>query len=179
MTRRRRVNRIALGIAVSGLILSVSCVKKLPGSGERQPLSSSTASAVRDSVRRFVLRVAQDVTRDGPSAWRSNFEEGDTFFMVAEGHLVFPSGDSATRAIADLEHLIKSIDLRWEAEPRVDALTPDLAEVAVPFHELRTDWEGRQAEEEEMFTALAEFRSGSWKFRNAQWSRTNPGTAVK
>lgn len=57
--------------------------------------------------------MARDVTQEGPAAWRKHFADSPSFFMAAEGCLVFPNSQAATLAIQDLTRTIKYIELRW------------------------------------------------------------------
>jgi len=114
--------------------------------------------------------VAHDVTQEGPAAWRKEFSDSPAFFMASEGRVVFPDSASATAGIPNLVRMIKSIDLRWGDDLRVDPLTPDLAMVGATYHEVRLDNEGKRLEESGYFTGLAELRAGRWQFRDAHWS---------
>jgi hypothetical protein len=137
-------------------------------------LSAAHRTALTDSVRAFTLAMVQDVSREGPVAWRRHFAEDPAFFMAAEGRLQFPSSDSASRAIAGLARMIRSIELRWGDELRVDALAPGLAMVAAPYVEVRVDSGGRRVQETGYFTGLAEHHAEGWRFRNAHWSLALP-----
>jgi hypothetical protein len=142
-------------------------------------LMPAHAAAVADSVRSFAQAVADDVTREGPIAWRRHFAESAAFFMAAEGHLVLPNSDSATRVIQDLARVITHIELQWGEGLRVDPLAPGLAVLAAPYHEVRIDTAGHRVEENGFFTGLAEHRAGRWRLRNAHWSVAGPPPLVR
>jgi hypothetical protein len=114
--------------------------------------------------------VAHDVSQRGPAAWRAYFADGPTFFMAAEGRLVFPSSDSATRGIESLTHILSRIELRWGDPLRIDPLGPGLATVGGQYHEVQVDMHGRRMEEEGFFTGVAEHGRSGWQFRDAHWS---------
>lgn len=143
---------------------------------DRSPaaLTAVHRAALADSVRALALAMVEDVSREGPVAWRRYFAEDSAFFMAAEGWLQFPSSDSASRAIAGLVLQIRSIELRWGGELRVDPLGPGLAMVAAPYFEVWVDAAGRRFEETGYFTGLAEHRAEGWRFRNAHWSLAKP-----
>jgi len=141
-------------------------------------LTPKRRAAVEDAVRRFAASVAHDVTQDGPAAWRKEFSDSPSFFMASEGKLVFPNRQAAAQAIDELARTVKTIELRWGDDLRVDALTEDLAQVACSWHEVRADIEGHRVEESGFFTGLAEQRKGQWRFRNAHWSVVVPPTKV-
>jgi hypothetical protein len=143
-----------------------------------QPLTPALATAVEDGVRAFTRVVAHDVTQDGPAAWRRHFADSPSFFMAAEGQLVFPNSAAATAGIQDLARTIKQIELRWGDDLRVDPLTPDLAVVAAPYHEIRVNTSGQREEETGFFTGTAEYRDGRWQFRNVHWSLPVPPSPV-
>jgi hypothetical protein len=145
---------------------------------DSQSLSPERRAAVEDGVRAFVRSVAHDVTEEGPAAWHKFFADDPSFFMADEGHLVFPDSQSANQAIQNLTRTIKSINLRWGDDVRIDPLTPTLAMVAAPYTEVRIDPEGHQVTEIGYFTGLAEYRSGRWQFRNAHWSVAAPSSTV-
>src|SRR5256885_12887712 len=105
-------------------------------------LSPATRSAVNDAVRQFAQDVAHDVTREGPAAWRRHFSPSPSFFMASDGQLVVSSAASAARGIDDLTRTLRSIELRWGDDLRVDPLTPDLAVMAGPWAELRGGADG-------------------------------------
>ena len=144
-----------------------------PGNGDQsQLLTPARSAAVEESVRVFASSVARDVSRDGPAAWRVHFADSPSFFMAAEGRLVFPNSESATKAIHELASSIKHIELRWDDGLRVDPLTTELAVVATPYYEILVDTAGHRVESNGFFTGVAEFRNGRWQFRNAHWSET-------
>gem|GEM_PF-6371306 len=72
--------------------------------------------------------------------------------------------------LQELTGAVARIELRWGDSLLVDPLTPTLAMVAAPYHELRVDTAGRGIEETGYFTGLAELGPAGWKFRNAHWS---------
>ena len=119
-------------------------------------------------MRAFAATVADDLTGEGPAAWRVHFANAPAFFMAAEGHLVLVNGDAATRGIQELTGKIAHMELHWEEPMKVDPRTPTLAMVAAPYHLVRIDPAGH--EENGYFTGLAELGSLGWKFRNAHWS---------
>jgi hypothetical protein len=141
--------------------------------------SRTALPGVDDSVRAFLHTVAHDVTQDGPAAWRKHFSDSPNFFMAANGSLAFPDSAAATSGIQNLTHTIKHIELQWGDELRVDPLTPTLAAVATPWHEVMVDAAGNRLDENGYFTAIAEYREGQWKFRNAHWSAPVPAPAVR
>jgi len=139
----------------------------------------STRDSTDQALRKFALYVADDVTRDGPSAWRRHFSDRPAFFMVSNGQLVFSNGEEASKGIAKLEKSIRHIELRWGKTIRIDSLAPGLAMLAMPYFEAREDSEGHSVREAGYFTGLAEFRDGRWQFRDAHWSVPVPASAVK
>src|SRR5207237_7695897 len=90
-------------------------------------LSPAARSAVNAAVRQFAQDVAHGVTREGPAAWHRYFSPSPSFFMASDGQLVFSSAASAARGVDDLTRSLRSIELRWGDDLRVDPLTPDLA----------------------------------------------------
>lgn len=141
-------------------------------------LTSAQQHAIEDSVKRFALEVARDVSREGPRAWRRHFADSPSFFMAVNGHLAFPNSKSATEGIQSFAQTIQHIELHWGDDIRVDPLTPEFAIVATPWAEVQTDLMGHQATTSGFFTALAESRNGQWQFRNAHWSEPVPPSKV-
>jgi hypothetical protein len=155
-------------------LISTAC-----GTSSRMSTATSTTAktvATADEVRAFASTVARNVTRRGPAAWRDYFDDSSSFFMASEGHLVFADGDAAIRGIEELSRTISQIDLRWGEGVRVEPLTPTLAMLAAPFHEVLVDTAGHRVEETGYFTGLVERGPGGWKFRNAHWSTVNSTT---
>ena len=144
------------------------------GCGQRQPsddtLTSARAARVQGEVGAFMHAVARDVTAQGPAAWRQHFSEEPSFFMVADGQLVFPSGAAVKTAMPELIRSLPHIELQWGDDIRIDALTPHLAVVAASYRELTVNAAGQKAESIGFFTGTAEERDGRWQFRNAHWS---------
>jgi hypothetical protein len=118
--------------------------------------------------------VANDITSRGPLAWRDHFADTPSFFMAADGQLVFANSDAATRGIKELPRSIAHIELRWGDPVLVDPLTPALAMLAAPYHEVIVDNAGHRIESSGYFTGLAELGPAGWKFRNAHWSAAAP-----
>jgi hypothetical protein len=137
------------------------------GSGS---ITAAESAAVQKEVRAFATSVADDVTREGPLAWRRYFEDTPAFFMAVDGQMIFPSGGAAKDGIPKVALAFKRIELSWGNELRIDPLTRGLAVVASPWHENLTDFAGHVTRQSGFFTGLAEYRHGAWQFRNARWS---------
>ena len=142
--------------------------------GESQFLTAAFAAAVDSDVRAFMRVVAHDVTQDGPIAWRKYFADTPVFFMVVDGHLVFPNSAAATAGIQGAAGMFKHVELRWGDDLRVDPLAENLAVVAASYHEVRVDTAGKRVDEDGFFTGTVEKRDGRWQFRNAHWSTATP-----
>ena len=146
--------------------------------GNAQHLSSERKVAIEDEVRHFASKVAQDVTQNGPTAWRKEFSDSPSFFMASNGQLAFANPQAAAKGIDELTRMIKQIELRWGDDLRVDVLTEDLAMVAASWHEFRVDAQGHRVEDGGFFTGLIEKQKGQWRFRNAHWSEPLPPPKV-
>jgi hypothetical protein len=154
------------------------CERQPALSSESQSLSPARAAMVEDGVRAFMQAIAHDVTLDGPGAWRKQFADSPSFFMAADGRMVFPDSASATKGIHDLALDIKQIELVWGNDLRVDPLMPDLAVVAAPYHEVRVNKSGLRVEEAGFFTGITEYRDGRWELRDGHWSDAAPPAAA-
>lgn len=139
-----------------------------------EALTPARAADVARDVRTFMRGVAEDVTREGPSAWGRHFETGPSFFMVADGRLAFADGAAARAALPELVRTLPHIHLAWGEVVRVDALTQSLAAVATPYREALVNSAGQRTESAGFFTATAEKLDGHWHFRNAHWSEPLP-----
>jgi hypothetical protein len=160
-------------------VTSAACAAQNSVSSDSRTLAPARAAAVEQAVRAFTQTVAHDITHDGPSAWRKHFSDSPSFFMAAEGQLVFPNSAAATAGIQELARTIKQIDLQWGNDLRVDPLASDLAVVAASYHELRVSTTGQRVDESGFFTGLAEYRDGRWQFRDAHWSVLAPPPPVR
>jgi hypothetical protein len=162
------------------LLLAVSCAgcRHHHNHSGARPLTSEESAAVNTNVRAFMQTVAQDVTHDGPSAWRKLFSDTPTFFMADEGRLVFPNYPAADAAIRSLESDIKQIELKWGDDLRVDPLTANFAVVATSYHETRVDKAGKKIDESGFFTGVVEYRDSRWQLRDVHWSVIIPPPAV-
>jgi hypothetical protein len=168
--------RVLMATLIAAALASAGC-ERPHAQGDAAPpsLSPAARAAVTEAVRQFAQDVAHDVTRDGPAAWRRHFSPSPSFFMASDGQLVFSDAASAARGIDDLTRTIRSIELRWGEDLRVDPLTPELAVMASSWSELQVAADGGRVTDRGYFTAVAERRDGRWQFRNAHWSVAAPG----
>ncbi len=155
-------SRIVTSLCVLALL---ACASTPPPAG---PSPAELAKAGSE-VMAFVKGVGEGVTRRGPAAWHDYFSEIPTFFMAVNGKVVFASPEEAARGIAEVAKSISHIELSWGVV-RIDVLTPQLAMVGAPYHEVQVWADGHQVTEEGYFTGLAERGAGGWRFRNAHWS---------
>jgi hypothetical protein len=151
-------------------VTSMACGRHPTLSGESQSLTPARAAFVEGGVRGFMQAVAHDVTMEGPAAWRKQFADSPSFFMAADGGMVFADSAAATTGIHELALGIRHIELAWGDDLRVDPLTPDLAVVAVSYHEVRLNTAGLRVEEPGFFTGIVEYRDGRWQLRDCHWS---------
>jgi hypothetical protein len=142
-------------------------------------LDAPHAAAITDSVRAFASTVAEGVTRAGPGAWQGFFLDTIAFFMASEGQLVFPTRDSATRAIQHLVQAIPHIELQWGPDLRVSPLAPGMALLAASYHEAQVDAQGHHLDERGFFTGVVLLHGTEWKFLNAHWSVPGPPSPVR
>ena len=159
--------RSALLLAAFG---SAGCSARTAGLAQSQSLTPASAAAAGESVRTFMRTVAHDVTQEGPLAWLKFFDTGPGFFMAVNGQLAFPNAAAAEEGTRNFARIINRIDLTWGDDLRVDPLTAELAVVAASWREIQVDKAGHRIEEAGYFTALAEYRDGRWRFRDAHWS---------
>jgi hypothetical protein len=145
-------------------VTSMGCHRQARLSSESQSLTPASTAIVEDGVRGFMQAVAHDVTVDGPAAWRKEFADSPSFFMAADGQMVFPDNAAATKGIQDLALDIKQIELVWGNDLRVDPLMPDLAGVAVSYHEVRVNTIGLRVEDAGFFTGIAEYRMAAGNY---------------
>jgi len=129
---------------------------------------------IRREVSAYADTIALDLRREGPSAWLRHFSRTPAFFMASDGHLLFPDIDSADAFVEDLARRVRSVDLEW-GQIRVDPLSPTLALLAAPFHEVVTDTGGAPISFDGYFTAVAERDESGWTLRNAHWSLATGG----
>jgi TonB family protein len=113
---------------------------------------------VENGIRQFMSDVSQQVTERGPAAWKDFFENDPGLFMASDGAIVFHDADSATRGIEALTHTLKHIELQWEHDLRIDAITPNIAAVAVSWHEVQVDSDSHETTEHGFFTGIAELQ---------------------
>ena len=160
--------RSRLFILLAAIVWTAAC------GSNTSSLTPDRAATVEREVKAYAGTVAQDITREGPGAWRRHFEDSPAFFMASGGLLVFPNSAAATAAIQDLIHTLPHVELTWGQDLRVDPLTPDLAVMAATYHEVQVNDKGITNNETGFFTGTAERKDGQWKFRNAHWSTLAP-----
>jgi hypothetical protein len=146
--------------------------------GGPESLTPERAAAVTGEVRAFMQSVAQDVTRDGPTAWRREFADTPAFFMAVDGRMAFADSAAVTAGLPAVAAMIKQIELKWGDDLRVDPLTRNLAVVGTSWHEVQVDAAGKRVEESGYFTGVVEYREGRWQFRDAHWSLVAPAEAA-
>jgi hypothetical protein len=151
-------------------VTSIGCYRQTRLSSESRSLTPASAVIIEDGVRGFMQAVANDITLDGPAAWRKQFADSPSFFMAADGQMVFPNSAAATKGIHDLALDIKQIELVWSSDLRVDPLAPDLAVVAAPYREVRVNTRGLRVEDAGFFTGIVEYQDGRWQLRDCHWS---------
>jgi hypothetical protein len=140
--------------------------------GRTDPLTQRQSDEARERVQKMMDMVSRDVSRDGPIAWLTYFENTPGFFMVSEGQLVFPNGEIASTVIKnDLVKQIRDIELHW-SNVRIDILTETFANVGAAWNEEITDSANHIISQNGYFTAVAEKTRQGWKLRNAHWSVT-------
>ena len=161
---------------IATLILA-GCGTHPAAPNESQALTRARATSIDTGVRAFMQTVAQGVSQNGPSAWRTYFADSPSFFMASDGRLVYADSAAATAGIHDLAASIKQIQLTWGDDLRVDPLAPNLAVAAATYHELLVDTSGKTVNETGYFTGTAEFQGGHWQFRDAHWSAVPPPPA--
>jgi hypothetical protein len=142
--------------------------------GAQAPLTPAERAAVTAEVRQFMLRVASDITQHGPTAWRAQFSPTPQFFMAVNGTLAFADSAAASRGIAALPGIIKSIELKWGDDLRIDPLTAQFAVVASSYYEMQTHPDGTRTADRGYFTAVAERGAAGWTLRDAHWSSLTP-----
>ena len=147
-----------------------SCARKPAAVEQGHGLSAAERRKVEEEVRGFLARVAQEVTRDGPRAWKREFAAGQELFMASDGKLAFDDGRRAAEGIDAVAKAIKRIELRWGKDLRVDVLTPELAVVGTSWQERQETDQGRVVNESGYFTGVTEKQEGRWVFRDAHWS---------
>jgi hypothetical protein len=69
---------------------------------------------------------------------------------------------------------MKSIELHWGDDLRVDPLTATLAVVATSYHEVMVFSSGQRMDGPGFFTGVVEHRDGRWQFRDVHCSVAPP-----
>ncbi|MFN8059056.1 MAG: hypothetical protein U0Q12_07810 [Vicinamibacterales bacterium] len=156
------------------VVLTWGCAGR--GGADRAAVTAEVAARMADEGRTFLSAMVHDVTTQGPSAWRAYFADEPTFFMAAEGRMIFADSRAVTRGIEELSKAIAEIEIAWGEPMRIEALSPSLMSVAAPYRERRLDRADSRVEEAGYFTGLLEKKSGAWKVRNAHWSVIPPSS---
>jgi len=157
-------NKLRQILQLGILCFALSCNSNQAG------LTSIQVTAVQDSVHKVMELIAVDVSTKGPIAWAKYFEDVPGFFMVSDGKMELPSGDSAQRFIKNtLIKNISGIQLKW-SNIRIEPYTYTLAGIGANFHEDITDFSGKTISEDGYFTGIAEQVAQGWQLRNAHWS---------
>ena len=157
---------LKLAIIIPIIALSSGCTRQASSTH----MTEVEVLAVKNNVNNFMSTVASEVTKKGPIAWQGFFSNNPDFFMAVNGRIQFKDSDTATEEINKLSRITKHIELKWGDPVRIDPLSPTMAIVAAPYHEVLMDMNGNKAEEDGYFTALAEQKVIGWQFRNAHWS---------
>jgi hypothetical protein len=135
------------------------------------PDENKDRAQTRAAVRAFLTRVAADVTRAGPAAWRAEFALSPDFYMASDGALVFADGAAAQAGIEQLTQVLKSVHLSFGTDVRITPLSDTQALIGAPWDEVLTDAAGGERHEAGYFTALAvRGPDGEWRLASAHWS---------
>jgi len=165
-----------LALVAVGTGLLACCARKPAAAEQGHGLPAEERRKVEEQVRSFLARVAQEVTRDGPTAWKREFAPGQEFFMASDGKLAFEDGHAAKQGIDSVAKAIKRIELRWGRDLRVDVLTSELAVVGTSWQERQETSQGKVMNESGYFTGVTEKQEGLWVFRDAHWSSAPAGS---
>ena len=132
-------------------------------------------SAEEDSVRAFMQAVAQNVSREGPAAWRRELHgRVPSSSWPPTGSWCLRTGRRRRAASRRSPTRCRRFELRFGDDLRVDVLTSAFALVGSSYSEVQTDAQGQQHTDRGYFTGLAELREGHWRFRSAHWSSLPP-----
>ncbi|HMG14140.1 MAG TPA: hypothetical protein VK590_01765 [Saprospiraceae bacterium] len=136
-------------------------------------LTPEHSKEIKYNVQKMMDSIANDINRNGPTAWLKYFENTPEFFMASEGQLVFPNNEIAIQFIKnELVKQISKMNLRW-TEVQIDVLTNKFVNVAAKWNEDITNFENKTTSQGGYFTGIAKNTSEGWKLRNAHWSVTN------
>jgi len=163
-SRKLRTRSLLLAATLAGCVLCAA------GANPSHSVTPDGATSVDQAVRAFMQTVSHSVTQDGPMAWIKYFDASPAFFMAVNGQMAFPNPAAAQEGTRQFAQTIRHIELNWGDDLRIDALTNDLAVVAVSWREVQLDTAGHSITETGYFTGLAEYREGRWQFRDAHWS---------
>jgi hypothetical protein len=163
-SRKLRTRSLLLAATLAGCVLCAA------GANPSHSVTPDGATSVDQAVRAFMQTVSHSVTQDGPMAWIKYFDASPAFFMAVNGQMAFPNPAAAQEGTRQFAQTIRHIELNWGDDLRIDALTNDLAVVAVSWREVQLDTAGHSTTETGYFTGLAEYREGRWQFRDAHWS---------
>jgi hypothetical protein len=172
-TRMLPVPFLSRNLRICSLLLALTLAAYVPcaaGASHSHAVTPDEAASVDQAVRGFMQAVSHSVTQDGPMAWIKYFDGSPAFFMAVNGQMAFPNAATAQEGTRKFAQTIRHIELKWGDDLRVDALTNELAVVAVSWSEIQVDNAGHSVTETGYFTGLAEYREEQWKFRDAHWS---------
>jgi hypothetical protein len=130
------------------------------------------------SVAAFMTQVERTITAEGPAGWRAEFSDAPSFYMAAQGRLVFSSGAAARTGIDELARQITRIELRFGHDLRLDELGGGRVGIGCSYSEQLTDRAGQTHPSVGYLTAILERSGDSWRFRSAHWSEGVAVTAV-
>jgi len=167
-SRKLRTRSLLLAATLAGCVLCAA------GANPSHSVTPDGATSVDQAVRAFMQTVSHSVTQDGPMAWIKYFDASPAFFMAVNGQMAFPNPAAAQEGTRQFAQTIRHIELNWGDDLRIDALTNELAVVAVSWREMQLDTAGHSITETGYFTGLAEYREGRWQFRDAHWSSPVP-----
>ena len=163
----KHIDKITFTLFFCGILFLNSC------NTHSDVLTKKQRTLVSDSIQKMMTSIEKDISHDGPVAWIRYFSGSPDFFMVSDGQIVFPTGDSATHFINNtLVKIIPKIVLHW-SNVRIDPIIPGLASIGATFHEDLTDASGKRMPQDGYFTAIAQKTEVGWKLRNAHWSSKN------
>lgn len=131
------------------------------------------AAAADAGVRAFLETIPAALAAEGPLAWLRFFEDGPSFFMASDGKVVFPDRAAAETFLATFAQQVASMALTWE-NVQIEPLAPDVATVAMSYHERITMHDGTVSEFGGYVTGVARGHGGAWRLQHLHWSSPVP-----
>jgi ketosteroid isomerase-like protein len=138
-----------------------------------QALTDAQRTAVTEGVRTLLANYQDAVNSGELDRIMAFYADDPDFHWVENGAIAYDSYEAVATAFEGLQSQVEELHLEL-GDPRIAPLTPGLASVTVPAHQLFQSSSGDRFEVDMMITLTAVRRDRGWQFLTGHASQPRP-----